>query len=127
MIVDNRVPYVSNQLSISCTVFIVATDLINNVDVSFMWTRYGGSVPPSATVGSAVTAVISVEQRLTFSSLMESDGGDYFCAVTISPTMGTVSPLTISKDVLLIVHGEPTFSSLSSPSHHSLSLPQFHR
>ena len=111
-IVDNRVPYISNQLSISCTVFIVATGLINNVDVSFSWTRDGGSIPSSATVGSAMTTMVSMEQRLTFSSLMESDGGDYLCAVTISPTMGTISPLTISEDVTLTVHGEPTFPSL---------------
>ena len=133
-IVDNRVPYVSNQLSISCTVFIVATGLINNVDVSFSWTRDGGPVPSSATVGpTTMPTTVSMEQRLTFSSLMESDGGDYLCAVTISPTMGTISPLTVSEDVTLTVHGEPTFPhlslttpSLSSPSHHSLSLSISH-
>ena len=127
MIVDNRVPYVSNQLSISCTVFIVATGLINNVDVSFMWTRdNGGSIPSSATVGPAtMPTMVSMEQRLTFNSLMESDGGDYLCAVTISPTMGTISPLTISEDVTLTVHGEPTFLSLFCLLF--FSLPQFPR
>ena len=124
-IVDNRVPYVSNQLSISCTVFIVATGLINNVDVSFVWTRDGGPVPSSATVGSAMTTMVSVQQRLTFSSLMESDSGDYLCAVTISPTMGTISPLTISEDVTLTVHGEPIFLSLFCLLF--FSLPQFPR
>jgi hypothetical protein len=95
------VPYVSNTVTLTCAVFLSNSD----ITIQFMWSRVGGELPPSASVGSVETDLFTTKNALTFSSLAQSDSGEYVCQVTISisPGAGNVPAATLDESYELDV------------------------
>ena len=121
-------PYVSNTVTLTCAVFLSNSD----ITIEFMWSRVGGVLPPSASVGSVETDLFTTKNALTFNSLAQSDSGEYVCQVTISisPGAGNVPAATLDESYELGVLSEcvppnlfPFTVPFSLPFNPSLTAP----
>ncbi|CAI8048070.1 Receptor-type tyrosine-protein phosphatase S [Geodia barretti] len=84
------------------------------LECQFMWSRVGGELPPSASIGSVETGLFTRENTLTLSPLAQSDSGEYRCQVTIStsPGAGTIPTATLDEsDVLTVLIPEVTVAT----------------
>ena len=98
------VPYVSNAISLTCAAFISGEEY----SIEFVWTKDGGDVPSSTSMGSPPDSSFITTSELIFSSLALSDSGEYQCQVTVSiaATTGNVPTQTVTESITLNVLSE---------------------
>ena len=113
---DMGVPFVGNNIVLTCAVTLTGVKADIDVGVALNWLKDGGSLTDSSRI--TVTPVMSVLGHLVsgsveFMSLEESDAGVYTCQAVITPLVGDVPPLTASEDFSLTLISE----SCGHPSH----------
>ena len=94
------VPYVSNAISLTCAAFISGEEY----SIKFVWTKDGGDVPSSTSMGSPPDDPFITRSELIFSSLALSDSGEYQCQVTVSiaaTAAGNVPTQTVTESIML--------------------------
>ena len=101
------VPYVSNAISLTCAVFISGEEY----SIEFVWTKDGGDVPSSTSMGSPPDDPdpFITRSELIFSSLAMTDSGEYQCQVTVSiaaTAAGNVPTQTVTESITLNVLSE---------------------
>ena len=105
---SNDAILVGEDTEIYCDIELIGVTLRSDIDINVVWIRdnvtltNGTRVTISALTGDAT----DVHSTLTFSPVHSSDMVTYGCHVTLSPFLGSASPVTASDFLLLVVSGK---------------------
>ena len=96
---------VGKDTQIYCEIDLIGVILGSDVAINVTWFRDNITLTNS-TISGLTTGATDVHSTLTFNSVHLSDMAIYGCYVTLTPLLGSASPVTASDILLLAVAGK---------------------